>query len=237
MRNIEIPYEEERGRRYRFFEMLPGLLSWGVLLLPIILSFISPALSVFFVIGYLLLWFTKSIGLDIRAIQGYRLITQHQKLPWRQMTDELNSGKVNQPDKHIPTWHYENILRLAEQPTPISPDSIVHAVIIAAYNETREVLEPTIQSIIDSDYDMKKVILVLAYEGRDGARSEQACQDLVSKYGSKFKHTMAIMHPLTPKEIRGKGGNVTYAGRQLESYIKEKKIDPLHVIVTTSGRR
>lgn len=242
MRNIEIPYENERGRRYRFFEMLPGLLSWGLLLLPFILSLLNPTVYLYnqpislvlvFIMGYLLLWFVKAMGLNIRALQGYRLITQHQKLPWRQMITELHSGKVSQPTKHIPTWHYENVLRLDEQPTPITPDNIVHAVIIAAYNETREVLEPTIQSVIDSDYDMKKVILVLAYEGRDGAKSAEACQELAVKYGKKFKHTMAIEHPLTPNEVRGKGGNITYAGRELQKYIESKKIDPLHVIVTT----
>lgn len=242
MRNIEIPYENERGKRYRFFEMLPGLLSWGVLSLPLVLSLTGLTLTIgyitinlysLFIAGYLMLWFLKSIGLDIRAIQGYRLITQHQKLPWNQMISELYTGKVSQPEKHIPTWHYENVVRLQEQPTPITPDNIVHAVIIATYNESREVLEPTIQSVIDSDYDMKNVILVIAYEGRDGAQSERAAQDLVKEYGTKFKHAMAVKHPLTPGEVKGKGGNVTFAGRELEQYVAKQKIDPLHVIVTT----
>lgn len=233
MRNIEIPYVEQRGRRYRFFEMLPGLITWSILALPFVLSQISPRACVFFIIAYLMLWFAKAVGLDVRAIQGYKMITQHQKLPWPQMLVELSTGKTNQPDRHIPAWHYENVLRISEQPTPIKADDIVHALIIASYNESREILEPTIQSVLDSKYDMKKVILVMAYEARDGAQSEAAVQELIAKYGPKFKHALATKHPVIPGEVLGKGGNVTYAGRELEKYIKNVGIDPLNVIVTT----
>lgn len=233
MRNIEIPYVEERGKRYRFFEMLPGLTTWGILALPFVLAFVSPHASVFFVIAYILLWFVKAVGLNIRAIQGYRLMSQHQKLPWPQMLEEMKTGKVGQPSRHIPTWHYENIIRLSEQPTPINPDNIIHAIIIASYNESMEILEPTVQSVLDSEYDMQKVILIMAYEERNGAQSEQAVLDLVDKYGSKFKAAFAVKHPEIPKEVIGKGGNVTYAGRELERYIRKHKIDPLHVVVTT----
>lgn len=233
MKNIEIPQGKERGRRYRFFEMLPGLLSWSTLLLPVVLSFFNPRLTVFLILAYLMLWFAKSVGLNIRAVQGYRMLEQHKKLPWSQMLAELSSGKAVQPDRHIPTWHYENVRRVQEEPTPIAGDKITHAIIIAAYNETREVIEPTIQSVLDSDYDMQNVILVLAYEGRDGAQSEEAVLALIEKYGDEFQHALAVKHPLTPGEVRGKGGNITYAGRELQKYIEQQGIDPLSVIVTT----
>ena len=47
MQSIEIPQGSARGRRYRAFEMLPGLLSWSTLILPIVLSFLNPRLAVF----------------------------------------------------------------------------------------------------------------------------------------------------------------------------------------------
>ncbi len=232
MTDFEIPYEQDRGRRYRFFEMLPGLITWSLLILPFVLSQVSPHLCVIFIIGYLLLWFIKAIGLNIRAIQGYKMITQHQKLPWERMLDELKSGKAKR-DKYTPNWHYDNIERLKDSPAAVAADDIRHIIIIAAYNESREVLEPTVQSVIDSDYDMSRVILVLAYEGRDGAQSKTACKALVKAYGKKFMHTMSVEHPFNPKEVRGKGGNITYAARKVEKYIKKQGIDPLHVVVTT----
>lgn len=233
MRNIEIPYVKDRGKRYRFLEMLPGLITWSILALPFVLSQTYPRLCVFFILAYLLLWFVKAMGINVRSVQGYRLITQHQKLPWPQMLEELRSGKTDQPDRQIPTWHYENIQRIAEQPTPIKPDDIVHALIVATWNESREVLEPTIQSVLDSEYDMNKVILVIAYEERGGPAVEERAKQLISDYKHKFRYAAAYKHVDQPGEVIGKGGNITSAGRELEKYIKSQKIDPLNVIVTT----
>ncbi len=233
MKHIEIPLQEEKGRRYRFFEMIPGLLSWTILILPFLLSWLNPTLCVLLIIAYLLLWFVKSAGLTVRSIQGYRVIQEQMKFPWPHMLQELRDLKAEQPDKHVPAWHYENVRRLQERPPAVAPDEMVHAIIIAAYNETRDVLEPTVQSVLQSEYDMKKVILVFAYEGRDGAQSEQAVKELVAEYGAQFKKTMAFKHPLTKGEVRGKGGNITYAGRELAKYLEKQQIDPLRVIVTT----
>jgi cellulose synthase/poly-beta-1,6-N-acetylglucosamine synthase-like glycosyltransferase len=36
-----------------------------------------------------------------------------------------------------------------------------------------------------------------------------------------------------PNEVRGKGGNITYAGHRLAQLVKENTIDPSHVLVTT----
>ena len=215
MKNIEIPQPEDRNFRYRIFEILPGFISWTLLLTPIILSFINPTATVFYIIGYMLLWFVKSVGLNVRAIQGYKTLRLHQKLPWADMLKELGEGKTVSVLSNVPKWHQKNLNTLASRSNNFVPHDIFHAIIIAAYNESREVLEPTIQSVLGSKYDMKKVILVIAYEGRDGARSEQASLDLVEKYGDKFKHAMAIKHPLTDGEVRGKGGNITFAGHQL----------------------
>jgi hypothetical protein len=45
---------------------------------------------------------------------------------------------------------------------------------------------------------------------------------------------MVVEHPDgIAGEVRGKGGNITYAGRELHKYLKSAKIDPINVIVTT----
>ncbi|MGH9857582.1 MAG: glycosyltransferase, partial [Acidobacteriota bacterium] len=233
MKNIEIPYQEQKGKRYRFFEMIPGITSWTILLLPFLLGWLNPTLGVLLILAYLLIWFAKSMGLTLRSVQGLRVINKQMKFPWDQMLKEISERKVSQPSKHIPAWHYENIRRLQESPPIVEPDDVVHAIIIAAYNETKEVLGPTVQYILASEYDMKKVILVFAYEGRDGAQSEQAVLELVEEYGDKFMKTMASKHPLTEGEVRGKGGNITYAGRRLAEYLEKQNIDPIRVVVTT----
>jgi len=189
---------------------------------------------VFFIIAYLLLWFVKALVLNMRAMQGYRVLQQHQKLAWDLLLEELQEGKVSQPDRTIPSWHYETVLRLQETPPLVQPKDMLHAIIIATYNEAREVLEPTIQTVLASKYDMKKVILVLAYEERGGPEVDVNANALIDEYRHHFKHAIAVKHPKDlPGEVIGKGGNITYAGRVLEKYITEKNIDPKRVIVTS----
>lgn len=233
MKNIEIPYVENRGKRYRAFEILPGALTWSILSMPFVLSLISPTASAVFIIGYLLLWFVKAVGLNIRAVQGFQVMSKHKKLPWPQMVKEIGERKVSQPDRHIPTWHYENIRRLQENPPLVEPDDILHIVMIAVYNESREVVEPTIKTVIDSEFDMKKVILVLAYEARGGETVEKNMKDLAKEYGHNFKHAMTVKHVDQPGEVIGKGGNITCGGRAVQKYLEKEHIDPKRVIMTT----
>lgn len=234
MKNLEIPFEKDRKGHYRFFEILPGALSWTLLLTPLILSFINVTVAVFFILFYLLIFFVRSLAYAARAIAGYRTMKRHMKLDWNGLAADLEAGEVVGASITRPRWHYENLKRLDFRSHDIKPSQLLHAVIIATVNESREVLEPTIQALLDADYDPKKMLLVVAYEGRAGKESEDRVQQLINLYGDKFGHAMAIKHPANIEgEVIGKGGNITYAGRALQKYLAGEKIDPVNVIVTT----
>lgn len=234
MRQIEIPYEQERTRLYRFFEILPGALSWTILALPFILSLISVTAAAFFILGFILIFFTRAMAVTVRALAGYRMMREHEKLDWPQLVREVEAGRVDNPRTHRPAWHHKNLQRLQARPSVVKPSDIIHAVIIATYNESREVLEPTIQSLVNANYDKNKMILLLAYEERGGERVEKQAKDLIAKYGKHFMFAEAVKHPRNiPGEVIGKGGNITYAGRHLQSYVERHGINPLHVVVTT----
>lgn len=235
IQDIEIPYEGQRSRRYRFFEMLPGFISWFVLALPFVLSLINPALTVFFIIAYLLLWFVKSAGMSVRALQGFHKLSKYQKLDWLGMLKDLQSFDLAElASEDTPKWHIANIERIRSAPTPVKPDDVVHVVIIATYNESREVLEPTIQKLLKSNYDMDKVILVIAYEERGGPDVAVRAKALEKDYKNQFRDVLAIGHPAhIPNEVIGKGGNITYAARQVVPYLEKNKLRPINIIVTT----
>jgi hypothetical protein len=233
MTDIEIPYKEERNKRYRFFEILPGALSWIMLFVPLILSLINVTFAALFVLIYLLINFTRSIAAAIRALHGYGILQKHKKLDWQEFNRELQSEEIDAKAVR-PKWHYNNLLRLSNNPMVVKPDEVLHAIIVATYNEAREVVEPTIQSILASDYDMKKVIFILAYEERGGERVERQSDELIAAYSDRFFFAMAVKHPHDiPGEIVGKGGNITYAGRQLQEWLEKEGIDPIRVPVTT----
>ncbi len=241
MIDIEIPYEKNRKGHYRFFEILPGALSWSLLLMPVVLSYVNITigytpvnLAVLFILAYLLITFVRSLGYDIRALAGYRVMKQQMRLDWMGMVADVEAGEPTADKFERPQWHLNNLARVKKYEKPIKPSELYHAVMIATVNETREVLEPTIQSVIASDYDKKKLILVIAYEGRAGKQTEERVNELLEVYKDHFFHAMAVQHPPDlPGEIVGKGGNITFAGRRLQKFLEDKEIDPSRVVVTT----
>ena len=234
MTDLEIPFEKDRHGHYRFFEILPGALSWTLLLAPVILSFIDVTVAVFFVLAYLLVFFVRNMAYATRAIAGYRTMKRQMKLNWNSLAADIEAGKVTDASIERPRWHYKNLRLLDTRTVPVKPSELWHAVIIATVNESREVLEPTIQAVAGSDYDSKRIILVIAYEARAGRETEKRVQTLLQLYGDRFHHVMAVKHPANrPGEVIGKGSNISCAGRALSKYVKKEKLDPSRLIVTT----
>ncbi len=228
----EIPYQKDKKLQYRIFEILPGFLTWSILLLPIFLAFTDVGLATVLMISYLLLWFIKAVALNIRSIQGFRILQQHQKIDWLELTKDLDQEDVK--SRRFPSWHYENKKRQECNPNGIYSKNVYHAVIVATYNEVLEVLKPTLENIANSRYDKKKMIVLLAYEERGGDVVEKQAIKLMQEYKDIFLVSRAIKHPAEIEgEVIGKGGNISYAGRKLQKIIKRLGIQPKNVLVTT----
>ncbi len=227
----EIPLQKDKGAVWRFFEILPGTLTWTALALPFILALFSVNTAAIIMIAYLLLWFVKAVVLNIRAVQGYRTLTVHEGLDWLALMEDLD-----QEDNHnrsFPRWHYENKERQLRFPNGINSDDVIHAVIVATWNEAREILKPTLDNVKNSYYDKKKMIVLLAYEDRGGEAVEKQAIELMREYEGEFMVSKATKHIDLPNEVIGKGGNITAAGRELQKIIEQKGIDPKNVLVTT----
>lgn len=213
-------------------ERFPAILSYSLLALPFALSFISPRATAFFIIAYLLMWFVRALALNVRVLQGYSTMKKHEAIDWSELLVDVENETISTSD--APKWHRKNIERIQHIPAMVKPSEAIHVMMVATYNESRDVVEPTIKAVLDSNYDMKKVILIIAYEERGGERVAIQSKDLVKEYGKHFMFAEAIGHPDgIPNEVVGKGGNITYAGRKLQTILEEREIDPINVQVTT----
>src|SRR5262245_53903449 len=144
MTDIEIPYAEERNWRYRFWEIFPGACSWLLLIFPLVLSFVAPTVLAFLVLAYLLIWFLKGISLSVRVLQGWNMMQSQMKMDWQVLLSDLEEAKLHNPKLSYPKWHVRNVERIPERPLFCQPSEVMHAIIVALYNEPREILEPTI---------------------------------------------------------------------------------------------
>jgi cellulose synthase/poly-beta-1,6-N-acetylglucosamine synthase-like glycosyltransferase len=121
--------------------------------------------------------------------------------------------------------HKETILR---------PSEVKNVVILATYNESIDILDPSVQSLTEVNYPLDQLMVVIAYEERGGAQTETNAKLLVEKYKHKFGYMVAIEHPDgIVGEHRGKGANISHAGRIFAQYIKKQGIDPEHIIITS----
>ncbi len=123
---------------------------------------------------------------------------------------------------------------LDRRTTIINPKDLINVVIIATYNESLKILQPTIEAVLNTNYSSKQIWLVIAYEQRGGDEIAKNAHKLVGQYSQQFGKAMAIEHPdNVAGEFKGKGANITYAGREVAKIVFEQKIDPENVIVTT----
>ena len=241
MVDLEIPIGK-RTLKYRLLEMLPATISYGAFVLLVILSLISPSLAAIYLLLVIVTLLVKAAGIAFHMILGHRKLVAAQKVDWHARLADLETPRTSYKAlrrHHSEAFgamaHVDNLRLITADPDLFpKPSEIYNAVIIAAYNEAYEVLAPTVESVMNTTYDNKKIILSIAYEERGGEAIKVTVQRLKKEYGHKFYAFHVIEHPKDlPNEVIGKGGNITNAGRFLKEWFKEEKIAYKDVIVTT----
>lgn len=206
----EIPLGQ-RSAVYRAFEMLPAAVSYTMLALVLILPLFSPVLAAWYVLAVLAVMFIRAIRSAIDLLRGYRRLRIAEATDWKKLLDGLEGSRAG-----------------------LQPSEIANAVIVAAFNESYEVIAPTIRSLAASNYDARSLLIFFAYEERGGEGLERTAQRLRTEFGAEFGAFELVRHPRDlPDEIAGKGANISYAGRALQRWVADRGIDPATVLVTT----
>ena len=239
---VEIP-TGKRTPLYRFFEMLPAMLSFGMIILLVVLSSISSVLGAIYLLLIVIMSLVKAIGVAYRTIQGYKKVKKCIALDWRQRLEDIEDPNESynklagvEKDEYLLDEHLQNLCMMAaaEDGYFPKPSQIYHAVIVAMYDETLDVLAPTMDCLLKTTYPKDRMIVVVAYEERGGASAEKVAKVLQKNYGKKFGGFILSKHPANVEnEVIGKGGNITHAGKALKKYVKEKGLRYSDVIVTT----
>lgn len=253
--DLEIPLGK-RTKKYRLLEILPGALSYTMIILLFALSIISPALGSYYLLLIIAVTLVKAVGIVYRTIQGYNAAKRAEKVNWHERLVDLKTPHERYEEllKHkckefAFNEHVENLkllsvgkdLVLSESEVvvddPISfpkPKEIYHAVIMVAYNEGLETLIPTVEAVRDGSFDNERIIFVFGYEERGGEAMVENAKVLKEKFKNDFFEFITVMHPKDLKdEIQGKGPNLNFAAGELLEFVKKKKIPLKNIIVTS----
>lgn len=241
MIDIELPLDK-RTRKYRFFEILPAVISYGFIILLIVLALFNPFLAAIYLLAIILTLFIKSLAIAARTIQGYGQMKKAQSTDWQGRLNDIQVAESGdslledvKKSGFLDKQHKANIDKIRNNPDMYPKvDDIFQAVLIASYNEGIETLEPTIKAVADTDFPNKRIILVMAYEERGGEAMEETVKNLEKKFGTTFYAFLPIKHPKDLKnEIIGKGANVTFAGKYLSRWLEKQDIRDENIIITT----
>ncbi len=218
------------------------MISYGAIILLFILSWVDPVLGAIYLFVIIASTLVKAIVVAFRTVQGYKVIKWAERVDWRKRVEDLENPhdafeRLHGDDSKSYHFaeHVENLKFMAAMESEYPKASkIIHAVIMTAYNEGIEILDPSIAAVKDSSFPNEKIIFVLAYEERGGKEMEKVAKELAKKYKGIFKEFLLVQHPANlPNEVMGKGPNLTYAGEVLAEYVEKKHL-PIEDIIVTS---
>lgn len=180
------------------------LLSWILITLPLWLSPFHPAMVAYFIIAFDVYFFYKCIKTAYYASISYKQIIS---------CFRIDFSKKIKPHAKLP--------------------DIYHFVIIPNYKELLYKLESSITTITKSDFPLKHIILVLAFEQREQEAVRKA-HILKKKFKYFFFDIIESYHVLSGNEIPGKASNQTFAAKIVDSYVQKNNWDRRNVLITIS---
>jgi len=198
-----------RQRRVqRALEVAPGVLTWGILLAPVVGSlFFAPyvAIAIFTLDVY---WVVRTFTVVIAIRKTYR-----------RMRGEL----------HVDWW--QRCLEIPFRPVRPDPRRIVHAVLIPTYTEPYGVLRETVRAIVESHYPSENKVVAIITRESDRAGWENV-RRLQEEFSDRLRALLHIKDPLLPGIVVGKSAAMAYGGPVLKRACDAMGLDPEETIVT-----
>lgn len=255
---------DPKERRWqRFFEILPGFLTWTTLIGMFVFSFFLPVWVAIFIILYDVYWLHRTIYIATYSILAYKKMKRWEKVDWLYRTQNINDG--NKLQKFIEgeladlkvslkksffrrkeakiikrnlVEREEFLKRLKEdyknRDKFLNWKDIYHVIMLPTAVEPAEIIEPAIESINQACYPNDKIIILLALEEREPEEARnEKVKILKDKFGKTFYDFIVTIHKVKEGEMKCKASNTTYAAKRLKEYLENKKI-PLENVVLSN---
>jgi len=190
----------------RILEIIPGALSWSIIILLILLSFLHPVSSAVIIISFDFYWIIRTVYLTTLLVMAHQRLFQQRNEDWLKQCFSL--------------------------PSELGFSELYQVIIFPVYNEGLEVLRPSLSALAASHYPLEKFIVVMAFEERNAhARGNAAI--LEEEFKNKFGVYLSTFHPDgLPGESRTKGANATWAAKAARRFLDSRFIAYEQVVVS-----
>lgn len=205
---------------YRFFEVIPGLLSVSTILILLFFSYFQPVWVAFFIIAFNIYWLLLVIYLAVHLLTAYNKLKKNSKVNWKEKCQELKSRDDLPSDclaKNNVDWH-----------------KLWQLIILPTYNEDINIIRSSLNSILKDNYPLERKIVVLAMEERAGQIAKERAKIIENEFANKFGFFKITFHPGDiAGELKGKGSNQAWAIKQAKrDIIDENNLDYNKILVS-----
>jgi len=163
---LEKLVEKNEAKVQRFLEIIPGALTWAVLLSPIWLGIIAPLAVVFFLTFLAIFWVYRAFLHLVGVFIGYRRYRREMEVNWLKRVRGL--------------WGFQYLQ---------------HLILIPVANESYEVLEGTLAALAAQKYPKEKIFLALSVEEKNAPRIRTDLKKLKEKYEGRLGPVWTFVHP------------------------------------------
>jgi hypothetical protein len=246
----------------RVLEMVPGTISWAVLILPLWLSFSYPWLVAYFVLSFDFYWLCRALWFSGAVIVAYRRIRRVLAVDWTERVAGLEALVARRADidtrfagvsGDMPRGTFgisfagvataakgargrrecEDFERIMALPEPPpSADEYIHLALIPTYTESLEKLRHTVGALADAAWPTERKICAIITRETDEGGIENV-RVLREEFGNAFAEFIHILDPLEPGIVVGKSSAMAWGGRYLyRLLVRERGMDPRRILVT-----
>ena len=157
-RSLEIPLGR-RTKRYRFWEILPGAVSYIGVILLFVLSYFSPIAGAVYLITIISMTLVKAVGIAYRTWSGFNTMKAAERVDWRKRCEDLERPheayerlRGRSLEGYDYNVHVANLKRISSDAEAkekyLKPSEVYQAVIMAAYNEGIDTMRPDRKSVV-----------------------------------------------------------------------------------------
>lgn len=191
----------------RALEILPGFVSWGLILFPVWGSLVIPEVVAYYIIAFTIYWLYKSVLLSILAVASHFKIKAASKFDW------IADLKSTFPKK----WN-----------------SIHHIIVIPTYKEPLQTLQRTVGALKAQNYPTKNLHIMVSFEEREGKDAQDKSAALKKEFGSTFGDFWTTFHPDILGEVKGKSSNTCWGAKKAKVLLVDKQEVPIEQVTITS---
>jgi len=160
----------------RLLEILPGFVSWNLILFPYWGIFVIPNIVAYFILAFNIYWFYQSSTIAVTATISHLKIQAAMSYDW---VSDLKS---------FPDWK-----------------KVHHLVIIPTFKEPLHILKRTIGALATQTLPKKQITVLLAMEKNEPEEDRfKKVEELKKLFGETFANLFITVHKLVPGEVRGK---------------------------------